>query len=618
MALFCVFSCSKLEEALRTSNPHQDPAPIPKKPRILSGIFVDSNSTAVGPQKNGKTWANAYNTIQEAVDNASNGSSIIIAKGDYTEDIVFDNKNGINITGGYSVGDTLEKDFIKDDFKADADWVTINGSMTIENGSSNIAVVSGLRFKKQNNTRTVLINGTNDKKISNITLNNIKFIGDSTPGGGMDVKHTAGLTVSYASFEQIENDNGGCLNIENSQNITISSSNFKKCVATDSGGALKIVDSNFIKISSSEFEDNKALNNGGGAIDFEDSSNVTIQSTHFKTHACATGGGAVSFVGPLLKGIPTARLRLENVSFNSSSSTNGGALFAQNIASLHMNFGKSLNEGSIATNEGGMVYVDNAQEVNINDGIFKKNTAETGAGGAFYFTNITEKIIISNNEFIQNMTEKHDAGAIAFNSNKARIDLNNNKFTGNTSKNNGGAISIVDQRNEVYFTDNIFYKNKAKNFGGALYLEANDVGAKSRYIIRGKDNKTCNFEENKSKSKEGGGAVYLLSDNTVYNGTAYTVSRFNRAEVVVPDKDTSARLILEVSGILQNNSVAKASDGTAGNFGSGIAVQGITPYVNDHQFVAALKRIVHYKKGLITAKEGKEIHPIEPPKPLAP
>ena len=73
-----------------------------------------------------------------------------------------------------------------------------------------------------------------------------------------------------------------------------------------------------------------------------------------------------------------------------------------------------------------------------------------------------------------------------------------------------------------------------------------------------------------------------------------------------------------VSGILQNNSVAKASDGTAGNFGSGIAVQGITPYVNDHQFVAALKRIVHYKKGLITAKEGKEIHPIEPPKPLAP
>jgi predicted outer membrane repeat protein len=87
---------------------------------------VDKDATG---NNNGASWADAYNVIQDAVDNATSGDELWIAGGTYHRRTVFDNEviamvGGVNIFGGF-VGTETSRD--------DRDWTA---NPTILDGES--------------------------------------------------------------------------------------------------------------------------------------------------------------------------------------------------------------------------------------------------------------------------------------------------------------------------------------------------------------------------------------------------------------------------------------------------------------------------------------------------
>jgi M6 family metalloprotease-like protein len=71
------------------------------KPNVL---MVDINSPAPRQRQNGKTWATAYTSINNAIKSAFNNSEIWVASGTYTEPIVV--RQGVSLYGGFAGNET--------------------------------------------------------------------------------------------------------------------------------------------------------------------------------------------------------------------------------------------------------------------------------------------------------------------------------------------------------------------------------------------------------------------------------------------------------------------------------------------------------------------------------
>ena len=131
-----------------------------------------------------------------------------------------------------------------------------------------------------------------------------------------------------------------------------------------------------IKISKTVISDNNTLGNGGAICGY----NVTLTDCTLGNNTTTRNGGAV-YVRRTDDSSKGASLTITSSTFSNNSAVHGGAIFAEEGASV------AIKEGSVfssnkATNNGGGIYVYDleikgtaAQKV-----LFKKNTAVTGGG----------------------------------------------------------------------------------------------------------------------------------------------------------------------------------------------------------------------------------------------
>ena len=216
---------------------------------------------------------------------------------------------------------------------------------------------------------------------------------------------------------------------------------------------------------------------------------------------------------------------LENIVFNNTRSTNGGAVY---IAACNVTLNNCSFINSKATQNGGGIY--SIFDINLNNCRFINNSANMG-GALYLITSNTSNI--KNSCFINNYVATH--GSAAYLTGIGTVLFSSTNFTNNVAKYNGGAVFSINYKNN--FTKCLFENNSA-NGGGSIYSNANSNCF--RYCVF-KDNSAemlggaitvhnkievydCEFINNVARHEEqsvfagtGGGAIYSFDDLSISN-----------------------------------------------------------------------------------------------------
>jgi parallel beta-helix repeat protein len=341
---------------------------------VLFGFFALRDSGITVPDK--------YETIQEAIDAASDGDEIVVQVGVYRENIDFKGKN------------ILIRSTDPDDPAVVA--------ATIIDGDGRGPVVS---FRSGESESAALI--------------------------GLAITRGGGILISGGSIPVIEKcvieDNtaefgAGLFIVDSNPTIRDNSINGNSAYV---GGGL------FIEESSPIIEGNNIFGNyaemGSGIAIYSNSAPI-ISDNEIAGNSAARLGGAI-FVT-----LNSAPIITGNTISNNLADVNGGGLFIEESEPVIEN---NLISGNQAENGGGMIIVFiNNPNLKITGNTFSENIAQR-AGGGIYFAG--SSLTIENNSFIDNISNFLGGAVAAYNSLPRLI---NNEFVGNVADNSGGGGAL--------------------------------------------------------------------------------------------------------------------------------------------------------------------------------
>ncbi|EDM36289.1 hemagglutinin-related protein [Pedobacter sp. BAL39] len=383
---------------------------------------------------NGSDWTNAFNDLQPALELATAGDEIWVAKGTYYSGPLaassFKLKEGVKIYGGFAgTENTLaERDTLK--IRTDHE--------TILDGSQGVASYHVVYNATALTSATVLdgfsIQGGGSAV--NTSNNSINFY-----GGG--IYNSLGTVVFRRLW--IKNNLGvygaGLYHSGDAiyQDIVFSNNRSTGYYARGAG----VYNVKGFRLNKGVFENNRIIETssypGYGAAIFSTGA-ADLNDIIFENNTLTNGQGGTMYVNS------GAVTNLSNATISGSKATTGGAFyFANGTASLN----NVIIKDNISTGAGGAIYASGT--LNIDRGTFLNNTS--GQHGAAVWSNSTFKM--SNTTFSRNRvnsTQAYYGGAVYVYSGTAT--LTNNTF----SKNSIG-----------------YYKTGTINYGGALYRNAGTV-----------------------------------------------------------------------------------------------------------------------------------------------
>lgn len=282
---------------------------------VLNNFFIYAQSTifvntSASGSNNGLSWADAYTSLQSALDAAASGDGIWVAKGTYLpsqeEDGTTDTQRkycfkmveGVSIYGGfagtesavsertnYSNGGTNET-ILSGDFNND-DVITGSGStLSITNNSENCYHVIYHIQSGYPITSSALLDG--------FTITGGNANGSANPwndGGGLYNHGGQTPTINNCYFRGNRvSDNGAAIFNANADGINITNCTFELNLAADAGGAIGNYSTDAV-ITNCLFFDNLANSEKGGGIYNYGGSNPTITNcTIVKNHSVSGGG----------------------------------------------------------------------------------------------------------------------------------------------------------------------------------------------------------------------------------------------------------------------------------------------------------------------------------------
>ena len=223
-------------------------------------IYVDDSAAGAN---NGTSWANAYTSIQTAVDNAAVGCYVWVAGGTYknvpaSTSPILTMKADVEIYGGFAGTEASLAE--RTDFSANAS--VLDGESTSQNvvvGASN-AVLDGFTIINGNSTGTGA--GMNNSAVTNLEIANCVFRDNVafTYGGGIENASSSTPTIINCIFINNTAEEGG--GIDNySSTPSIINCTFNGNDATDLGGGLNNWDSS-PTVTNCIFRGNTAVTNG--------------------------------------------------------------------------------------------------------------------------------------------------------------------------------------------------------------------------------------------------------------------------------------------------------------------------------------------------------------------
>ncbi|MBX2926354.1 MAG: hypothetical protein KF852_00845 [Saprospiraceae bacterium] len=427
-----------------------------------------------GGARDGSSWANAFQRLEDAIAIARPGDSIWVARGTYypttgtNRETYFELKNGVVLLGGFG------------GFETEYEQRTPEAYETILSGDI------GTPGAFEDNSYHVLycIGADSSTFIDGFTIRggnaDASGVTHRSYGGGMVViadgpahPHAA-PRIHNCRFEQNRGFFGAGLAFKGGQNTAatadVQNCSFERNRSNLYGGGLLWTGAASLSqeqmFSGCTFDDNYALLGGGGAIMYVASGNFIFEDCSFSRDSCVDGAGGI-----YLFDIPErSEITVRNSDFTENYGNTGGAI-GSTSPGIYSSF-----------------------RVNIFDSRFFGNFNNIVTGGALFFD------ILGDSTFVR---------------------IRGSLFENNVSRSSGGAMSVFtgsNRHSNIHISDCVFKGNRSLNvsYGGALYIwgQLDGGGSRSHSLVE-----NCLFTGNRGAIGLTGGLG--AADLYVYNSTFY-------------------------------------------------------------------------------------------------
>lgn len=227
-------------------------------------VYVDLNAMGLG---DGTNWANAFNTIQEGIDAALDGSMVWIAQGTYTA------------TGTAAVAKLKDRMTLYGGF----DGTEI--SLVDRDPVANPTILDG------QNTSAHIVVGSSNSRVDGITIRNGNAANNR--GGGIFM---IGEGNFYLSNCVLENNFGilGAALFAKASILTIENTTFQFNSASKHGAGIYNYFS-AMSVTNCTFTQNDAINYGGGIYNY-DGAGTNIDNCVFEWNSGTRGGGVYNYI----------------------------------------------------------------------------------------------------------------------------------------------------------------------------------------------------------------------------------------------------------------------------------------------------------------------------------
>lgn len=475
--------------------------PHTRAPEGYADIFVDSQKSLTA-SSDGKSWATAFLSIQEAIDKAPNASHIYIASGTYLGPIVIKDKQNISLFGGCKAGNSCDRPSFDKKTASDG-WTTIDGQkkslnlVEITGKTKGIHFEGGFTFKNVGAGSAIEISGTEIMPIEGFTISDCNFVDNKDDRVDPNRGSGAGIAVDHAKDIKLKNidasnnqvaGGGGFMAAQAVQGLSIEGGEWQENSGIMGGGALFVQNSSVIEIKGLKITDSYTSKMGGQGAGIRISKctgKVLVDATDFAKNKAHTGGGL--FIAQ------SENIELSHLKFLENRAHGCGGLSVTNSSNLlikESNFVHNHGSPDIEASSGGGICLDRLSgKVELDKVILMANEATSGGGmyiGKLKNANLVE---IKNSRFIENVSFQ---------------DLSAGVVMGGPA---GGGALLADSMNFVLkFMDTTFQDNSAAGKGGALRL-IGDKAVGSKFSVEIPHNVV--FIKNQSKKDNGGGAIYV-------------------------------------------------------------------------------------------------------------
>ena len=424
-----------------------------------------------------------YPTIQQALNVANEGDTILVQSGTYKENIIWPNKNGIILIGSSKEttiinGSNISSSLIINPMNAVIDNSTVIKNLSIISGGNSI-----------NGGGIMIVNCS--PLLENLLINN----NSAKKGGGIYLKNSSATII----FCLISNNNaissGGDIGEGGGVFVTGGTPQLVNINITDNtsyrGAGISLADGN-VQIDSSKIVSNVAEQNGGG-IYLAGNSNCEISNSTIKDNRAPNLGGGICNYGGLCT--------IDNNILDNNFSYNGAGIYDS------FSSNKTIVKNSIIINHtgavlGAAILSDHNLEVHnstlaYNSANAKANPNSEGGGicGKFHSNIVLDKVA-----FIGNSSLK-SGGALSV-SETSNLTIENCTFSNNSSP-NGDAI-YVNSLGNYSITNNNFIKN-----GYALFNNDNTIYVDATNNYWG--NPTGAFNQNNNPTGLGDSTNYFVN-----------------------------------------------------------------------------------------------------------
>lgn len=486
---------------------------------------MDGMENAVSDEHEAKIGETSYGTLQEAIDGAQEGQTVVLQK---------DTTSGsINI----------------------AKWINLNLNKHTINGDVKVDLTG-----KKGDTATSQDGETAVEKKVEITGGTITGAKDS----GVTIKNAEDTNVLLKdlTIEDNKGTQGGGVHIENSQNVTIDhctiqnnkttevSPNTSASVDIGAGGGVFVSDKSHVTIQNGSTIQGNTGTRGGGI--YVENSTVEVKNSMIDGNTAddvpekapnsnkGLGGGIYSYESTLTV----------------TDSTISGNEAKGSTSLIWYNSKDEISSEALGNGGGGICAVGKKSDVTLDGVTVTGNKATyskkgTGAGIEAQGGSLTVKdSTISNNEAQGN-------GGGIFSAEGNVLDVSGSTIQGNKADNGGGihtgeARDVSKTPSKATITDTKILENEAigSGEGGGVH-----VGTRADATLKG-----CTVANNKSVSTGGGIAAKLstvtLDDTTVENNQAVNGGGLFHLGIAVPGS-----LTLQNGSVIRNNTASSMGGG---------------------------------------------------------